>query len=130
MSDDEDESPIPDISSFITPVISAQNPMLLVALWAHSPHPHPNLAPAPNASGPNTIAAGSHPPNLSPLDNSSLALPIDWKNVGTRHMSPSNLIVHKDRACIRSEMHLEHKELHEQVAHGETCGTHTTWGSG
>jgi len=44
-------------------------------------------------------------------------------------MSPSNLIICKCRVCIRSEMDLEHKELHEQAAHGKTCETCTTWGS-
>jgi len=81
--DDEDESPIPDISSFITPVISAQNPTLLVTPQADSPHPHPNPAPALNASSLNAITVRSHSPNpvTTPSDNLSPALPIDWQNV-------------------------------------------------
>jgi len=79
VSDDEDESPIPDISSFITPVISAKKPMLLVSLQAHSPHPCPNPAPAPNASSLIAIAVRSHSPNLvtTPSDNLSPALPVN-----------------------------------------------------
>jgi len=87
VSDDKDESPIPDISCFVNPVISAQNPTPLVTPQAHSPHPHPNLTLAPNASSPNAVTIGSHLPDpfSTTSDNLSLVLPVDWHNFVTKN---------------------------------------------
>jgi len=57
VSDDEEESPIPDLGSF----------MSIPQVMLHSPQPHPNLAQPLDVSGSNSIAIGTCPPALSLL---------------------------------------------------------------
>jgi len=82
VSDEEVEDPILDPFSSSSLVI--QNPVPPGAPHSQFPHPHPNPTPGTNASYLNLILVRTSPTNLVPQsDNTSLILPIDWKNVVT-----------------------------------------------
>jgi len=81
--DDEDKSPIPDISSFYHSCHICTKPHTASCPAGTFPTSMSQSGPCLNASSLNAIAVRSHSPNLvtSPLDNLSLALPIDWQKV-------------------------------------------------